>query len=474
MNFRQVLLILRLRWWLVLLVFTLVVAGTAGVSMYLPKKYEANTTLLLDVKTDPLLATLMPSLATPGYIATQTEIIQSDRIAGRVVKMLGLAQNAAAVAQWREETEGRVPLDKYFGDMMQRGLRVEPGKGSTVMTIGFAAADPKFAAAAANTFARAYIDLGVELRVGPAREYAGFFDERAKTLRSDVEAAQSKLSDFQQKKGILVSAERLDMEMARLTSLETAVAGAMADSAETSSRQRNAGTETSVDVQQSAAVQSLKGELARAETKLIEISTNFGSNHPQRIQLDAQIAELKQQIASEMRRVSGATSNVNRIAGQRIGELRALAAAQKRTVLSMRAERDEASLLLKELETAQRAYEAVAQRRTQLANESQADQAAARVLSPAVEPLKHSFPNIPKNIAAAVVVGLLLAVGAALGWEMLDRRIRSEADMHADESIPLLGVMSSSPTRTQVRRLPPPQPRPPMPPRLTLEGGSTR
>ena len=82
MNLRQILLILRLRWWLVLLVFTLVLAGTATYSLLLPKKYQANTTLLLDVKTDPLLATLMPSLATPGYIATQTEIIQSDASPG--------------------------------------------------------------------------------------------------------------------------------------------------------------------------------------------------------------------------------------------------------------------------------------------------------------------------------------------------------------------------------------------------------
>ena len=473
MNFRQILLILRLRWWLVLLVFTLVVAGTAAASMLMAKKYQAHTTLLLDVKTDPLLATLMPSLATPGYIATQTEIIQSDRIAGRVVKMLGLAQNPAAVAQWREETEGRISLDKYFGDLMQRGLTVEPGKGSTILTVGFTASDPKFAAAAANTFARAYIDLGVELRVGPAREYVGFFEERAKALRADLEAAQTKLSAYQQKNGIIVSAERLDMEMARLTSLETALASAIAESAETSSRQRNGGTETSVDVQQSAAVQGLKAELSRAETKLNEISTNYGSNHPIRIQLDAQIAELKQQLASEMRRVSGATSNLNRINTQRINELRSLVATQKKSVFGMRTERDEASLLLKELETAQRAYDAVAQRRSQLANESQADQAGARVLSPAVEPLKHSFPNIPKNIVAAVVVGLLLGLGAALGWEMLDRRIRSEADMYVEDGVPVLGVMSSSPSKVRVRRLPPAGPRPNMPPRLTLEGGTS-
>lgn len=467
---RQILLILKLRWWLVLLLFVLTVAGTYGYSLYVTKRYAATTTVLLDFKADPLLATLAPNLATPAHIATQTEIIRSDRLATRVVKVLGLAQNPAAVAQWREATEGRIPLETYFGEQMQRGLVVEPGRGSAVLGLTFTASDPNFAAAVANTYARAYLDLGVELRVGPAREYASFFEERSKVLRADLEGAQAKLAEFQRRKGILVSTERIDMEMARLASLETALAGALAESADTSSRQRNSGTETSIDVQQSGVVQGLKSELARAETKLNEISTTYGSNHPIRIQLEAQIAELKQQIAREMRRVSGATSTINRITGQRIGELRGLIETQKRTVLSMRAERDEASVLLRDVETAQRAYDQVMQRRSQLANESLAEQASARILSPAVPPLMHSFPNIPKNLTAAVIIGSLLGVGAALLWELLDRRIRSEDDLHMVEGVPVLGVMSGRNARSgPVRRLPAPR-RPQVPPQLTLEG----
>jgi chain length determinant protein EpsF len=364
-----------------------------------------------------------------------------------------------------------VPLETYFGELMQNGLQVEPGRGSTIVNVTYTASDPKFAAAVANTFARAYIDLSVELRLGPTREYAGFFDDRMKQLKADLEAAQAKLSAFQQRKGIVASVERLDLEMSRLTQLETALASAIAESADTSSRTRNSGGESSVDVQQSAVVQGLKGELARAETKLNEISTNYGSNHPVRIQLEAQITELKQQIASEMRRVSGATANINRMAGQKIGELRSLIDTQKRTVLSLRAERDEASVLQREVDTAQRAYEAVATRRSQLANESQAEQAAARILSPATEPLTHSSPNIKKAMVAAVILGLLLGVGAAVAWEMIDRRIRSEADMAIIEGVPVLGVMSARTSKSgYMRRLAPSQ-LPNLPPQLTLEAG---
>lgn len=472
MNLSKVLVVLRLRWWLVLAIFVVTVAVFYGVARLMPKGYLATTTLLLDVRTDPLVSALAPTLAQPAFIATQTEVIRSERVATRVVKMLNLAQSPDAVARWREATEGRTPLDAFYSELLSRGLSVEPGRGSSVLTLNYAAGDPKFAAAAANAFAQAYLDLSVELRVGPAREYANFFDERLKSLRTDLEVAQGRLSEFQRRKGIVLSSERVDIETSRLTSLESALAVAVAESTDTASRQRNTGTETSADVVASSAVQGLKAELARAETRLNEISTTFGANHPTRIQLEAQISELKQQIANEIRRVSGTTATVNRMAGQKIAELRSLIEAQKRVVLSLRADRDEASVLVKDLETAQRAYEQVAQRRAQLANEAQAEQAPARVLSPAVEPRAPASPNVRKLLAGGLLLGLALGIGAALAWEAIDQRVRSEQDMHMVEGVPLLGVMSAHRgSASSGRRLPPPN-RPPSLPRITLEAGS--
>ena len=104
MNYRQALLVLRLRWWVVLVVFALTVGATYVVSIFMPKQYSAATTLLLDVRSDPLLATLMPNLTAPAFMATQAEVLRSDRVASKVVQMLGLAQSPEAVARWREAT----------------------------------------------------------------------------------------------------------------------------------------------------------------------------------------------------------------------------------------------------------------------------------------------------------------------------------------------------------------------------------
>jgi chain length determinant protein EpsF len=471
MNLRQVLLILRLRWWVVTGTLLTAVALAVGVSLMLPKQYTAETALLLDIKTDPLVATLAPNFANPAYMATQTEIIQSERVAGRVVKMLGLANNAKAVEQWREETEGRIPLETYFGGLLQRGLKVEPGRGSSLLTISFTGSDPKFAAAGANTFARAYFETSAELN--PTREYAKFFDERIKQLRGELESAQERLSAFQQKKGIVVSNERMDQEVTRLTSLEAALGVAMTDQAETSSRQGNSGGESSADVQSSAAVQLLKAELARAQTQLNELASKFGSNHPQRIETEARVEALRGQLSAEMRRVGGGTASVNRIATQKVAELRNLVEAQKKAVLTLRSQRDEASVLLRDVDTAQRAYDAVAQRRTQLANEAQADQTSARVLSPATEPLRPSKPNLVKNSLVGLILGALGGVGLAFLLEYIDRRVRSADDLMTFGDVPVLGVMSNTPGRQRFaprlaqnrrRGLPAPQ--------LTFDGGA--
>jgi hypothetical protein len=56
---------------------------------------------------------------------------------------------------------------------------------------------------------------------------------------------------------------------------------------------------------------------------------------------------------------------------------------------------------------------------------------------------------------------------------MIDRRIRSEADMAIIEGVPVLGVMSARASKDgYVRRLPPRQP-PNLPPQLTFEGRNT-
>lgn len=441
MSILQVIHILRAHYRVALITPLIIILATLIVSLLLPKEYTASTALMVDIKTDPIAGVLMPSVGSPSYMTTQAEIIQSDRVAGKVVGLLHLDKIPMAVERWREETEGKVPFESYWGSLLQRGLVVKPSRGSNIINLTYSGLDAKFTTAVANAYAQAYINMTIDLKVEPARQYAAWFDERIKSLRENLEAAQTRLSAYQKEKGIVATDERLDQETARLNALMSELAGAQAENIATVSRHRNTGNELSPDVQQNPVIQGLKSELARAETRLGEISSNVGENHPQRVQLEAQIAGLKQRLTEEMRRISGGSATATRVSAQRAAEITALIEEQKNKILNLREERDQLSILLRDVESAQRTYEIVTQRMSQNSLESQSDQTNVRVLSPAVQPITPSGPKVMRNMAMSVLAGILLGAGLAIGVEFLDRRVRTPEDLAVPEGVPVLGIL---------------------------------
>lgn len=448
----QFLRILWARKWLALALAVVVAIAGIVFTLTMPKRYSSEASLVVDVRIDPVLGALAPGFTSPAFMATQIEVLKSDRVASRVVKMLGVERSPAAIQQWRESTEARVPLERYFANLLQTGLSASPSRGSNVINVGFSSADPVFAAAAANAFAQAYMDVSVELRVEPTRQTQTFLDEQTKALRANLEQAQARLSKFQQEKGIVVSDERVDQEMARLNQINADLSAAQVEQIETSTRQRNSGGEMSPDVMQSGLVQSLKSQIAATQTKLSEISGIVGINHPQRKALDAQVAELRRQLAAEMRRVSGGTSVINRGSSQKVEQLQALAELQKRNVLALRNERDQIAVYRRDVEAAQRAYDAVSRSANQAGLESQNTQASVRLLSPAVEPMSPSKPRVAVGILASIAGGLLAAALVALGLELLDRRVRNPEDLMLVAGVPVIGVLRPADSKRPVFR----------------------
>jgi len=448
MNPRQLLLILKARWWLALLILILAVAGTYTVSLYLPKKYTATTQLMVDIRSrDPIAAMLMPA-----SMATQEDIIRSDRIAQKVVKNLRLAENAAVREQWREATGGRGRLEVWLAELLQKQLTViPPRRDSNILTLEYTAVDPGFAAAVVNAFAQAYVEATVELRVEPARQYAQWFGEQGKLLRADLERSQAKLSAFQQQKGIVAREENLDTEMAKLAELTSQLTAIQAQTVDARSKQRS-DTESLPEVMGSSVVAGLRADIARLEARQKDAAINLGANHPQYKSMQAELTELRANLALESRQVAAGFGTTRSVSSDKERALKEALEVQKRKLLQLRNERDQLAVLQRDVDAAKSTYEAVAARYTQASLESQATQTNVAVLSPATEPLEASSPRILRYTAMAVFFGLLAGLGAAFLWEMLDRRVRCLEDVAEMLQMPVLGVVQRH-KRSRRRRL---------------------
>ncbi len=446
MTFDQFFRILRARWLLTVAVMAALVAITMGVCLVLPKSYKATASVMVDLKPDPVAGMVgAAGLQSAGLIATQIDIITSPALAMRVARQIGMDNNEDVRAQWLKATKGKGDYLTWVGEFIGQSLDVKPSRESNVIELAYTSVDPKFAAALANAYAKAYMDSSVQFRVDPARQYYSFFEERAKLARDKLEAAQVKLAQAQKSKGIVATDERLDAENARLNEMSSQIVALRAAQADTSVRSASAkkSPDQMQDVLNNSLITSLKSDISRVEAKLEELQSRFGDAHPQVIEAKANLDSLRERLRTETGKLTKSFNINDDITSSRSAAARAAYDEQRNKVLQLKDARTELSVLEREVDSAQKVYDAIQARLSQMSLESNNTQNNIVIISPATEPSRHVFPKLTLALALSLSIGALLGVLVALGVELFDRRIRGTQDLLQGTGLPIIGIMPS-------------------------------
>ncbi|MEO5703105.1 MAG: chain length determinant protein EpsF [Gammaproteobacteria bacterium] len=449
---QKLFLILRSRFWIIAFTFLVTVTVTIIISLLMPKTYTASTSMVIDFKggDDPLTGTLLPAQMVPGYMATQLDIIASHKVALDAVDKLKLDKNPEAREQFEKATEGRGSIRDWLADALLEDMKIRPSAESSLIELSYSSTDPVFSAAVANAFTQAYIETNLQLKVDPAKQTALWFSDQLKILRDNLAANQEKLSAYQQEKGILATDGKFDVENARLTELTTQLVLAQAQTQDALTRQNQAKSapgdqaalETLPEILANPFIQGLKANLAEQEAKVAELSGQVGSNHPQYKRAMRELGSMQAKLNREVTKASKGIENNAQLAQQRENALKDAIAAQKTKVLGLKHGNDEISVYLREVENAQKAYDAASQRFSQTSMESQLSQTNVSIISPAIPPIEPSQPKLLLNVVLAVFFGGLLGIGLALMTEMANRYFRSSQDIYDDLTLPVLGVLN--------------------------------
>lgn len=448
--------IVKARWAVVMFIFLATLITTVAVSLVLPKKFAASTTLTFDMQGDN--SVLGGQMASPytiqAYLATQAEVIRSERVVIKVVQMLGLDRNPAFLGAVQGESQGEGSLQSKIANFLQQKLDVQFSREGSTLTIAYEGNDPTLVAALVNAFADAYVETTLELKTEPAKNFNKWFETQTKTYREQLAKAQAELTAAQQASGIVASDERYDVENARLNELSQQLVIAQTARIESSSRTANSGRngrESSTDVVGNALLQTLKADLGRAEARLDQLSSRLGSAHPELISARAEVNSLKARLDSETSKVTGSISTTNAINQQRESELRAAVEAQKAKVLRLREGRNKLAVLEREVQSAQRSLDLVSQRYTETNLQSQSRQSNVSVLTRATPPLEPSRPKPLLNGIIGGVLGLFLAILAALTLEMTQKPLRDSEDLLEASGVPVLAVLPPATSRRPQR-----------------------
>ncbi|MBI5926420.1 MAG: chain length determinant protein EpsF [Aquabacterium sp.] len=446
MSFSDFLRVLRARWILATAIFVALTSIALVGSLVWPKKYTAKAVLMIDLKVDPVAGTsatgIMPSAA---FLATQVDIIESNHVAQKVIKNLQLDDNALMRTEW-DKSGAKGDYIAWLSRRILNSLKVEAARESNVVEISYEATEPKFAEALANNFAKAYIDSTVQFKTTPAKQYSDFFEERANLARQKLEAAQNKLSEAQQSKGILVTDEKLDTESIKLNDLSaqlTALRGALADSSSRRAQAMNNG-DVSPDAMASTLLLSLRSDLSRSEAKLDESLERYGENHPIIVELRASIASIKDKIRRETGRVGNSLTASSQINQSKEATILAAYNEQRDKLLKLKQDRNELLVIEREVGAAQRVYDAIQARQSQMNLEGSNSQNNIVVLNTASEPVTPSSPKIGVNTLIGAVLGAIIAAFVTMVVELADRKVRSTSDLVTLLRVPVIGYLTAS------------------------------
>jgi chain length determinant protein EpsF len=412
------------------------------VSLVMPKRYTAKASVLVDIEySDPIIGQLRSSELLKGYLAAQADLINSERVARRAAKLLNVDNRPDVKEKWLNDTNGEIPIENYYGEQLLSKLDVAPGRNSSVIAISYTAKDPQLAADAANAFAKAYLEVNLETKIAPAKEYTAWFAEQTQSLREELERAHAKAAAYQREHGIFGSDEkRLDVETSRLGQLLSQLAIVQGQRTETSSRQRQASvrSELSPEVLQSPVVQTLRAELVRQEAKLKELEGQLGPRHPQFQRIQDEVTALRARLDNEMRQVVRSVDMAHAVNQQHEAELQAEVDKEKKRVIELTSEHDRLTVLQKDVESAQRAYDLVSQRLSQQSLESKAHPTNVSVFASAEPPVKPSQPKVILNALLAGVLSVLLGIAWVLMRELSRPRLRSPDDIAMALGLPVL------------------------------------
>lgn len=442
MTIQQLLLILRARYKVLLFALLATVTTTVAISVWLPKQYTATAAVVIDLKSPDMVSGLiLQGMLAPAYLTTQVDIINSDRVAKVAAKLLRMQESAGVNLTALESNPGKDGQADLLTRRLQKGLDAKPSRESNLININYTGTDPDFAGAAANAFAQAYINVNLDLRVAPARQYATFFDEQVRSARARLEKTQLALTKYQQKNGIISTDEGLDYETAKLNETSSLLTGVQGQTTDSQSKRQNAKADTVAEVMQSSLINGLKTDISRLESKLTESNVNLGKNHPQTLRSEAELSTLKAQLEAETQKITSSIETTYQVSKQREQQLQSALASQKARVLVLNRQRDELNVLRRDLESALRAFELVSQKASQSTIESQTNQTNIALLNPASAPTDPSRPRVLFNTLISVFLGLQLGMGAALLFEMLNRRVRSSQDLAEALHLPVLGTI---------------------------------
>jgi polysaccharide biosynthesis transport protein len=464
---REYLRVLIKRKWMVTAVIVGIFMAVAIASLRQTPIYEAACQIVIN-KADSNLITFKDSgpvvdYYDPSDLDTEVRILQSDLMALQVIRQLNLDKRPEFGGH-ADQKQPNLVADPLQTDSnhtsallgsFRANLHVTLIPNTRIIEIHYTSTDPQLAASAVNTLAGTYVEQNFKTKFESTMQASDWLSKQLVDLQMKVETSQEKLVRYQKEHEIFgvddkqnIITEKLDELNKEMTASEfdrmqkeavyrqTQSNDPVAVSAAIVADSTGSGTVTA-----SALLDKLREQQAALRIQIADLSTQFGPAYPKITQLNNQLKEIDHQLQSETNKAVDHLKGQYLAALQRENMLRASFEKQKQEANKLNESAIEYSILKRDVDSNRTLYEGLLEKLKEAGVTAGLRSNNFRIINAARVPTSPSEPNIPRNLAFALVLGVISGVGLAFLLENLDNTVRTPEQAQAISGLPSLGMI---------------------------------
>lgn len=456
------------RQWLpiVAIVAISLIVGGAILSQLTPM-YTAEAELIIEAQRPalPTLEAVLPALGTDEQsILTESAVLQSGILLGSVVERLDLVSDPEFNSMPPDfisrltgpEGEATKAADDHRRNFVVNSLvshlKIANIRDSRVITVAVTSESPGKAAEIANTLVAEYLESRRSAKFAASSETNSWLAERIVELQVKLMESEKRVEAFRSTAELLEAggSTLISQQLAELSG-HIIVARAATEAARAELTQvsdlieapNSSGIYASDRLSQSPLVQELRRQQVMLEREVAELSSELGPAHPRMMQLNADAADLENQIAIEIGKVEQGLRNAVAVALAREKGLERQSADMQRQLSKTNEDEIQLRALEREADANRDLLETLLARQKELGspNQLQVGQPDARVISYAAIPASPSFPQMGISMAAILIASIIVALVVAFIREVHRQGFTTLEQLEAVNKLTALGFI---------------------------------
>jgi succinoglycan biosynthesis transport protein ExoP len=410
----------------------------------------------------------------PGYLETQTEILNSDGLALGVINQLHLDQNPIfmkqdALQQFVTWIEGLLPSAKTTGgrqdtdrllNIFHRSMTVGEVKGSQLVEIRYESSNPELAAQIVNTTVDQYLNRTYQSRYEATVRAAQSISPRLADLQNSVKKSTDELLDFQKKHEgaqlgsatpvandgttAFASASGGNPIATRVSELNQQLTQAMGERLQEESymKQIKGGQVDALpQMKDNVLIQGLTSRLVDSRAQLAQALAVYGNNNPQVRKLEMESEEITKQLDAERARIASQIESAYASAQNREQLIRNTLQGMKGELDQSNADVVQYDALKREADANANLYTTLSSRTKELALSGSLSSSNIRILDQARAPIKPDGPHRFRILGVGAIFGILGGVMIAFASEQMNDTISSAEDFRRWAGLPTLALV---------------------------------